>query len=76
MSEELLTKLITSLKTERDKVERAIASLEELLDTGAEVAAVAGLPRRSRGRHSMGLEERKQVSERMKKYWASRHGAS
>jgi hypothetical protein len=72
MSEDLLTKLIASLKTERQKVERAIASLEELLVSEQNVPDGEGVPKHTRGRHSMGLEERKQVSERMKKYWASR----
>ena len=73
MSEDLLAQLIASLKSERQKVERAIASLEELLHS--EQPAVDGEepPKRSRGRRSMGAEERRQVSERMKKYWASRH---
>jgi hypothetical protein len=73
MPEELLTKLIASLKAERQKVERAIASLEELLRSEQDGSESIAVPKRTRGRRSMGLDERKQVSERMKKYWAAKH---
>jgi hypothetical protein len=59
---------ILVLKIERDKVVRAIAALEEYLLTGGDPAQ---LPKR-RGRKSMPPEERAEVSERMRKYWAKR----
>ena len=61
---------IQYLYEEKAKLERAIASLEELqraTQSGAE--AGAGLSRR--GRKSMGPQERQEVAERMRRYWAS-----
>jgi hypothetical protein len=67
-----LTKTIQELYAEKERLERVIASLEELQRT----AAASPVPGRSkrRGRKSMGAEERQEVSDRMKKYWASRRG--
>jgi len=62
---------IQYLYEEKAKLERAIASLEELqraTESGASEVA-AGLSRR--GRKSMGPQERLEVAERMRKYWAS-----
>lgn len=68
-----LYKAIRDLYAEKKRLEEAIASLEELME--AKVATqhlnLDGL-RKRRGRKSMGPEERRIVSERMKKYWASR----
>jgi hypothetical protein len=68
-----LYKAIQDLYAEKEKLERVIASLEEL-QRAAE--AVSPLPSESsgkrRGRKSMGSKERQEVSERMKKYWAGR----
>ena len=58
------------LRADREKIIRAIEALEALQDTvicAAPPEAVSG-----RGRKSMGVTERKQVSLRMKKYWANR----
>jgi hypothetical protein len=63
-----LTEIIRNLYSEKTKVENSIAALEALDPTHK---AGARSPSR-RGRKSMGDEERQQVSERMKKYWASR----
>jgi len=67
-----LYKVIQHLNAEKEKLERVIASLEEL-------QRFAGLPLppapgsgKGRGRKSMSPEERQKVSERMKKYWSSR----
>jgi hypothetical protein len=67
-----LYKAIQDLYAEKEKLERVIASLEEL-QRAAEAASVtpAGSGKR-RGRKSMGSKERQEVSERMKKYWESR----
>jgi len=57
---------LQQLYDEKKRLEGVIASLESLLrddDTS---------PRSRRGRKSMGADERQQVSERMKKYWATR----
>ena len=61
-----LTATIDELRREKEKLVRVISSLEEL-QSGATIAA----PRR--GRKSMSEEERREVSERMKKYWAGWH---
>ena len=61
-----LNKAIRDLRDELEKLNEVIASLEQFQSTGTLPA-----PRR-RGRKSMPEEERKSVSERMKKYWAGR----
>jgi hypothetical protein len=68
-----LTKTIQDLYAEKEKLERVIASLEELQRAAQANPAPPDRSRR-RGRKSMGAEERQEVSERMKKYWASRRG--
>lgn len=67
-----LYKAIQELYAEKEKLERVIASLEEL-----QLSAGGGIPQapksgKRRGRKSMSPEERLEVSERMKKYWAGR----
>src|SRR5579871_3855216 len=57
--------LIHDLLVQKERLERAIQELERL----------ASQPPKRRGRKSMGDEERRAVSERMKKYWASRRGS-
>ena len=66
-----LFKAIQDLYAEKEKLERVIASLEELQRTAT---TLPGLPKpgKRRGRKSMSSKERKEVSERMKKYWESR----
>ena len=64
-----LPKLIEKLREERTKLDDVIASLEQLEATMAEAKKVV---RKKRGRKSMDEAGRKEVSERMKKYWASR----
>jgi hypothetical protein len=67
-----LYKIIQDLNGEKAKVERVIESLEELQRiSGLAVPPAPGSGER-RGRKSMSPEERQEVSERMKKYWASR----
>jgi hypothetical protein len=61
-----LNKAIRELRAELEKLNEVIASLEQFQSTGSLPA-----PRR-RGRKSMPEEERILVSQRMKKYWASR----
>jgi hypothetical protein len=66
-----LYKAIQNLYAEKEKLEHVIASLEELQRTAG---APIGIPSsgKRRGRKSMNSTERKEVSERMKKYWESR----
>ena len=66
-----LYKAIQQLYEEKERLERVIASLEELQRTAGFVPTLPnGLKRR--GRKSMDAAERLEVSERMKKYWESR----
>ena len=66
-----LYKAIQDLYAEKEKLERVIASLEELQRSAGELPAVPKPPKR-RGRKSMSSKERQEVSARMKKYWESR----
>ena len=66
-----LYKAIQDLYAEKEKLERVIASLEELQRTAGSVP-VLPKPAKRRGRKSMNSSERQEVSERMRKYWASR----
>ena len=61
-----LHRVIRNLHEELNKLNEVIAALEEFERTGNLPA-----PKR-RGRKSMGAEERRQVSERMKLYWDQR----
>ena len=53
--------ILQGLYSEKKRVESAIASLEAMQNGS-----------RRRGRKFMSADERQQVSERMKRYWASR----
>jgi hypothetical protein len=66
-----LYKAIQDLYAEKEKLERVIASLEELQRTAGSVPVLPE-PAKRRGRKSMNSTERQEVSERMRKYWASR----
>ena len=68
-----LYKAIQELYAEKEKLERVIASLEELQRSGGTLPPPATAGRR--GRKSMNARERREVSERMKKYWAARRQA-
>lgn len=61
---------IRELYEEKRRLDRVIASLEEMQRN----AAVPGapLPEKRRGRKSMDLLARREVSERMKRYWEAR----
>ena len=63
-----LTRIIGQLYAERDRVRQAIATLEQF----QQEKNTAVPAHRTRGRKSMGTEERKVVAERMKTYWAKR----
>lgn len=65
-----LNKVIHDLHEEKKKLDRVIASLEELQRIGASLDMVQGVKRR--GRKSMDAKARQEVSQRMKKYWAMR----
>ena len=63
-------KAIRELHSEKVRLDRVIAALEDLQNHG-DSSAGPGVGRR-RGRKSMKAEEREQVSVRMKQYWARR----
>lgn len=66
-----LYEAIQQLYAEKERLERVIASLEELQrGAGAIPALTQGIKRR--GRKFMNPKERQEVSARMKKYWATR----
>jgi hypothetical protein len=69
-----LYKAIQELYAEKEKLERVIASLEELQRTAGGNTPVAGKDVKRRGRKSMDSKERQAVSERMKRYWEGRRG--
>lgn len=69
-----LHKIIVELDKERRRLETAISALESLEKAPAGVDE-APSPHMHRGRRLMSPEERRIVSERMKKYWASRQAS-
>jgi hypothetical protein len=61
-----LTRTIGDLCREKERLERVIASMEEL-------RATMSIPAKGRrGRKSVSLEERLEFSARMKRYWEDR----
>jgi hypothetical protein len=66
-----LAHILQELHAERDRLDRAIESLEKLVARRVLAPESAEAPRR-RGRKSMSAAERKEVSRRMKEYWRSR----
>ena len=66
-----LYKAIQDLYAEKEKLERVIASLEELQRAAGGSVPPAPSSGRRRGRKSMNPDERQEVSARMKKYWAA-----
>jgi len=65
-----LYKAVEALHKELQKVDQAIATLETLI-SGSDAK-----PASRRGRKSMSEQERKAVSERMRRYWESRRTSS
>jgi hypothetical protein len=66
-----LYKAIQDLYEEKEKLERVIASLEEL-QRSAGLMPHLPVGGKRRGRKSMNPRERQEVSDRMKRYWANR----
>ncbi len=65
-----LYKAIRTLHDERKRLDKLIESLELVQARGTVSDGLRLAPRR--GRRKMSMEERQQVSERMRRYWASR----
>jgi len=63
---------IRQLRLEKERLDRAIALLEELQSAQSSEESARPLEK-GRGRKSMPEAERKIVSQRMKRYWEKRH---
>lgn len=61
-------KTIDFLRGEIARLERVVASLEEIRDGVPD----SGVQQKRGGRKSMSVEERQLAAERMRRYWASR----
>ncbi len=68
-----LNATIQVLIAEKRRLDKLIASVEKLALAGALPSKPA---RSNRGRKSMGVEERKLVSERMHRYWDAKRQAA
>jgi hypothetical protein len=66
-----LSKTIADLYEERSRLDRVIASLEQLGEEPVPISINAS----RRGRKFMSPQERHEVSERMRRYWAGRKAA-
>jgi hypothetical protein len=62
--------MIETLRTEREKMTTAIEHLEALLTDGDLFAE------KRRGRKNLDAEQRREISERMRIYWANRRKTS
>jgi hypothetical protein len=67
-----INKAIRDLYEEKKHLDQVIASLEEMQRNADQSSS---LPARRRGRKSMDEESRREVSERMKRYWEMRRTA-
>jgi len=67
-----INKAIRDLYEEKKRLDNVIASLEEMQRNAVTQTAV--LSEKKRGRKSMDEQARREVSERMKQYWAARRG--
>jgi len=65
-----LAQTIRKLRKERQKLDEMIAGLQHLREREAAKAAQPAQPKKRRGRKFMADGERKEVSARMKAYWA------
>ena len=65
---------IRELLEEKKRLDRLITALEAMENGTIEPADLTSV--RRRGRKAMSEEERREVSERMKRYWATRRGGS
>ena len=68
-----LLQIIRALRKKRAELDAAIVVLERLHARPS--TEITALPAKRRGRKSMDKEERKEVSLRMKEYWAARKQA-
>ena len=74
-----IRRILSELVTERERIDRAIAALQQLGDssrTEAVKSVAASGSRGRRGRRSMSPAARKRMSAMMKKRWAERKKAA
>lgn len=64
-----LSKTLSELYEEKIRLDKVIASLEQLAENSLSIPVAASS---RRGRKFMSPQERLQVSDRMRKYWAER----
>jgi hypothetical protein len=67
-----IVKLICELREELARIDSVIAALERFARGVSETGGGSTPAKSRRGRKSMPEEERKMVSERMRKYWEKR----
>jgi hypothetical protein len=67
-----LASALQQLYAQRQKLDRVIAALETLRRAPSPPLPPSPSSGKRRGRKSMSADERKEVSKRMKKYWANR----
>jgi len=69
--------ILSELRSERERLDKAIAALESLDGIGAATArpAIGSKVASKRGRKPMSASARKRLSEMMKKRWAARRRA-
>jgi len=66
-----VNKTLRELHAEKNRIDAAISSLERRLKTAGQSSV-----RKRRGRKTMSAAERRQVSERMSRYWEARRAQS
>jgi hypothetical protein len=70
-----LQSALSRLKAEKDRIDRQIGAIEGVLRmNGLQPEAVRHQVSRKQGRKSMSVAARREVSRRMKAYWAKRKG--
>ena len=67
-----IASILQFLYAEKAKLDQAIADIEQLQRTRSISLPLSRSRGKRHGRKSMGAEERKEVSQRMRKYWADR----
>jgi ABC-type glutathione transport system ATPase component len=67
-----LGKIVSELKSERDRLDRAIGALQAI---GSGKSTVSASVRGSKRRHHLTAEGRRRLSQMMKKRWAERRKA-
>jgi len=69
-----LKSIVVQLKSERDRIDEAIAALESVKTPTGRATKTVGT-RRGRGRRRMSAEARRRISEAQKKRWAGQRKA-